>query len=284
MSRQTADRFLLFSLQTAAAAAGLVLVSIVLFVGYEALPLLKIKGAGDFLTDSSWHPLEGQFGLGPMLVGTIATSILALVIAGPFGLAAALFEQFYASPAVAQIYRLMIELLAGIPSVVFGLWGLVVLVPLLAQLEPPGTSLLAGALVLAIMILPTVTIFASSAIRALPTDYRRVSAAVGLSTWSHISQIALPAARQGIATGMLLGLARAAGETMIVLLVAGNVVQMPDSLLSSIRTLTSNIALEMAYALDHHRAALFFSGLTVTGLTLCMVLVAGHLRGSDYAR
>lgn len=284
MSRRIADRLLLVTLQSAAGIAALVLLSIVLFTGYEAGPVFEVVSPERFLTDPSWHPVNGKFGLGPMLVGTLATSLLAIAIAGPFGLAVALFERFYATPFVARGYHLIIELLAGIPSVVFGLWGLTVLVPILAHIKPPGTSLLAGSLVLAIMVLPTVAIFASSAFESLPADYRRASAAVGVSLWSYIYQIALPAARQGIATGMLLGLARAAGETMIVLMVAGNVVQVPDSLMSPVRTLTANIALEMAYALDHHRAALFLSGLAVTGLTLLLVLIAGYFRGPTHAR
>jgi phosphate transport system permease protein len=161
------------------------------------------------------------------------------------------------------------ELLAGIPSVVYGLWGLVVLVPLITQVQPPGSSLLAGILIVALMILPTVALLTEASLASLPPAYWRGSAALGLGTWATVQGVCLPAIRSGMLTAVMLATARALGETMAVLMVCGNVVQVPESVFAPVRTLTANIALEMAYALDLHRSALFASGLVL------MLVVAG---------
>lgn len=172
----------------------------------------------------------------------------------------------------------MIELLAGIPSVVYGFWGLVVLVPLISSWHPPGPSLLAGVLTLTLMITPTIMLITHSSISQVPTTYIHSAVALGLNRWAVIWRIVLPASRIGILTGIFLGLARALGETLAILMVSGNVVQYPSHVFDPIRTLTANIALEMAFALDHHRAALFMSGLFLMSLVLCFVIVAEALR------
>lgn len=277
MSRRAADRLFRFSLRSAALAAALALVFVTFFVGYEALPALQAAGAGAFLTDPSWHPASGTFGLMPMVLGSLAVSLLALVLAAPLGLGAALFENFYAPPVVRGLFQRAVELLAGIPSVVYGLWGLVVLVPLIAKhLAAPGTSILAAGLVLAIMILPTMALFSSAALGAIPAEQYRAASALGLSKWTALRTVLLPAAGRGIMTGLFLSFARALGETMAVLMVAGNVPQLPSSLLDPVRTLTANIALEMAYATGTHRHALFFSGFLVMAVTLLLVTLAGR--------
>ena len=242
------------------------------------MPALEQVPPSRFLTDATWQPGGGEYGLLPMLLGTLAVSILALLLAAPLGIAAAAYEVLFAPRPLALLLRRLIELLAGIPSVVFGLWGLVVLVPLLARLEPPGTSLGAAALVLAVMILPTIALLAADSLAAVPTDLRRAATALGLGRWRILRTILLPVARGGIVTGLLLALARALGETMAVMMVAGNVVRVPTGLLEPVRTLTANIALEMAYAVDSHRAALFLSGLLVMILTLGLVLAAERLQ------
>jgi phosphate transport system permease protein len=168
-------------------------------------------------------------------------------------------------------YRRLIELLAGIPSVVYGFWGLTTLAPLIGRLHPSGVNLLTGILVLTLMILPTVAVTVDAALAALPVAYMRSGAALGLSRWGLISGVALPAARSGIAAGTLLAAGRAIGETMAVLMVAGNVVEQPHSIFDSVRTLTANIALEMAYATGDHRAALFVSGLALMVMVLVLV-------------
>ena len=256
---------------------------IMLFLLVESWPVLQHLSLVQFFTDSSWHPLEGNYNLTPMLSGTLFASMGALFLAVPLGIASAIFIVYYASTRAALLYRRLIELLAGIPSVVFGFWGLTTLVPLVNQLHPPGASLLAGILVLTLMILPTITLTTYAAFLAVPDEYIRSAAALGLSRWGMIRGVALPAARTGIVAGIVLAAGRALGETMAVLMVTGNVVQHADSLFDPIRTLAANIALEMAYAMGDHRAVLFVSGLMLMILVMTLSGLAGWLGKKRYA-
>ena len=271
------DRLLIWSLRVCGLVSGTVVVLIAGFLIFESFPGMRRVGLGRFFDDPSWHPAadaaQGAFNLVPMLWGTLATTAGAVLLAAPLGVFSAVFCQYVAPPVLARSYRRMIELLAGIPSVVYGFWGLVVLVPLIARLKPPGASLLAGMLVLTLMILPTVALTADAAFGSVPRRYLQGAAALGLGRWATFVGVALPAARSAILTGVILATGRALGETMAVLMVCGNVVRVPDSFFAPIRTLTANIALEMAYALGDHRSALFVSGLLllilVSGLVLC---------------
>lgn len=211
-----------------------------------------------------------------MIWASLAITLGAMLLALPLGLASAVFVQFYAPPALAQGYRLILNLLAGIPSVVYGLWGLTELVPLIAQWRPPGASLLAAILVLALMIMPTVALTGAAALAAVPRELLAGAAALGISRKGQILGVAVPAASAGIFSGALLATARALGETMAVLMVAGNVVQNPTDLFEPVRALTANIALEMAYATDMHRAGLFASGLLLTLLVLLLAWLAAR--------
>ncbi|MFZ3081548.1 phosphate ABC transporter permease subunit PstC [Rhodoferax ferrireducens] len=272
LSRWPTDRWLAPGLGVAAAGAGLILLLVLAFLLREAAPLLlDSHAATGFLLDAGWYPLEGQFGMLPMVVASLAAALGALLLAAPLGIVSAIFLNFSAPPGVAHLYRMIVALLAGIPSVVFGLWGLTVLVPLIARWQPPGASLLAAILILALMILPTVALTSASALAAVPKSLLHGAAALGLTQQGTILRVALPAARGGIINGVLLAGARALGETMAVLMVAGNVVQYPGGLLDPVRVLTANIALEMAYASGAHRAGLFASGLL---LTLAVMLLA----------
>lgn len=282
------DTLLVWLLHGCAALAGAIVLFIVAFLVMESAPAFRHVGLARFITDKSWHPsaeaAQGQFNLVPMLVGTLLATTGAVLLATPLGIGSALFCHFYAPSFLAQPYRRMIELLAGIPSVVYGLWGLVVLVPLIAAWHPPGPSLLAGILILATMILPTIALVADASIGNVPRAYLRGAAALGLSRWGTIRGVVLPAARSGLVTGGILGVGRAIGETMALLMVCGNVVKTPRSLFEPIRTLTANIALEMAYALDDHRSALFVSGLLLMVMIVLLVAVAevvskGHVYG-----
>lgn len=257
---------------------------VVAFVVWESIPVLRSVGAVRFFSDPSWHPGEGRFDLTPMIAATLLVSGGAIVLAGPLGLASALFTRQYAPPFLARVYRRIVELLAGIPSVVYGFWGLVVLVPLIGRLHPPGPSLLAGILILALMILPTVALTADAAIEGVESEHLRAAAALGLTRWTVACRVLLPAARDGIGTGVILALGRAIGETMAVLMVCGNVVQVPGSVFDPVRALTANIALEMAYALGEHRSALFLSGLALLLIVGVLVGGAGLLAGGRPAR
>ena len=271
----TADRRLAALSSLLAGVAALVLLLVLGFVLREALPMLG-EPALHLLTGEGWYPLEGHFGALPMLVAAVAVALGALLIAAPIGVAGAVFERFHAPAALAKSYRAVLSVLAGVPSVAYGLWGLTVLVPLIAQWHPPGASLLAAALVLALMILPTVAVTASAALAAVPHSLLRAAAMLGISPTGAALGVVLSAARSAIQAGVLLALARALGETMAVLMVAGNVVQLPTSVFDPVRVLTANMALEMAYATGLHRAALFATGVLTLGLALGVSLLAAR--------
>ena len=271
-----------WALRACAGLAGVIAALILVFLVLESIPALRAIGVVRLVTDSTWRPDAdaaagaGAFGLLPMVYGTIAATVGAVLVAAPLGVLSAVFSRFYAPRGVAVAYRRVVELLAGVPSVVYGLWGLVVLVPLIRRIEPsvPGPSLLAGIAILALMIFPTIALLADAALGAVPAASIRGAAALGLTRWATVRSVALPVARGGIGTGVLLGTGRALGETMAVLMVCGNVVQTPSSLFDPIRTLTANIALEMGYAAGDHRAALFASGLVLMLLVVALVVLA----------
>jgi phosphate transport system permease protein len=271
---QFIDRFTANFLQVLLIVAGAIAVLIIGFLLREAYPLLQKIGPGRFLADPGWHPTSGEFGLMPMIVGSLLVTIGAVIVATPLGILSAVFCQYYAPPRLAIVYRRAIELLAGIPSVIYGLWGLVVLVPLIGRIHPPGSSLFTGMIVLALMILPTITLVVDASLAQVPAAYLKAAAALGLSRWAIVRGVALPSAKVGLLTGVMLATGRAIGETMAVLMVCGNVTRMPDTLFSPIRTLTANIALEMAYAVNDHRRALFVSGLVLMVIVSLLVAIA----------
>lgn len=279
MFLRSPDSRFAFGIGIGAACASSILLLIFLFMAGEALPALKNVGVQSFLFDDAWYPTDGSFGVGPMLVSSLVLAVGAILVAGPVGVAAAVYRLYYAPSWIRQPYRWLVLLLAGMPSVVLGLWGLVVLVPLIARIEPPGTSLIAGILVVSLMVVPTVTIMSESALEGVTRSSWFGAAALGFSREATLWHLILPAARGGIAAGILLAAARAIGETMVVLMVTGNIVQMPEGPFTSVRVLTSNIALEMAYATGDHRAALFVSGLVLTILVLLLSLAAVRATG-----
>jgi phosphate transport system permease protein len=271
------DRALLWGLRGIAATSGVVLLLIAGFLWSESIPALRQLGLARFFSDPSWHPADVEaptFDLRPAMMGTLLTAGGAIVLAGPLGILAAVFSRFYAPPVVGMIFRRIVELLAGIPSVVYGLWGLTVLVPAIADIKLPGTSLLAGMLILAVMILPTMVLLVDAAFQNVPREYFQAAAALGLSRWGTFAGVVFPITWPAMLTAALLSLARALGETMAVLMVSGNVVQFPSSVFDPIRTLTANMALEMGYALGIHRSALFVSGLLLTALVLGLVILS----------
>lgn len=274
LSHSRSDQLLIWTLRGCAVVAGALVVLIVVFLGLEALPVVQHVGLLRFFTDASWNPAEGLYNLTPMLWGTLLAMAGSVLVATPLGILSAVFCHYYAPPAIAGLYRRLIELLAGIPSVVYGFWGLVVLVPLIGRIQAPGTSLLAGIAILTIMILPTIALMADASLAKVPPEYLRGAAALGFSRWGTIWGVVFPAAKSGLFTGVILETGRAIGETMAILMVCGNVVQMPKSLFDPMRTLTANIALEMAYATGDHRSALFVSGLVLMALIMALVVAA----------
>ena len=278
LSQLPSETLLKWGLGIIAAVSGAIVLLIVLFLIVEALPVLQTVGIKRFFTDPSWHPASGvetgTFNLVPMLVGTLLVTVGAMLIAAPLGIISALFCQYYAPPRLGKLYRHLIELLAGIPSVVYGFWGLVVLAPLIRQWQPPGQSLLTAILILSLMILPTVMLLSESSLRSVCQSYLHAAHALGLSRWAIIRGAALPAAGSGILTAILLATGRAIGETMAVMMVAGNVVKIPSSLFDPVRTITANIALELGYAMDDHRSALFVTGLMLMAIITALVGLA----------
>jgi phosphate transport system permease protein len=281
LSHSRNDVILLWILRGCALVTGTVVLLIALFLFLESIPALRSVGIARFVTDASWHPASGstdsEFNLLPMIIATVLATTGAIVVATPLGIGSAVFSHFYAPRVLGQAYGKVIELLAGIPSVVYGMWGLVVLVPIVAGWQPPGASLLSAIVVLTIMIVPTIALVSGATFDNLPREYLESAAALGLSRWGTVWGIVLPASRSGLFTAVLLGAGRAIGETMAVLMVAGNVVRSPTSIFHPVRTLTANIALEMAYAMGYHRAALFVCGLILMLMVVALVSLAESL-------
>jgi len=257
MRERIIERALFFT----ALSATFVLFLIAFFIFQQGVPLIVKVGVGRFLFGLKWAPASSVFGVFSFLVGSFFVTAGALVIAVPFGLGCAIFLAEFSPKALSRVLKPVIELLAGIPSVVYGFVGVIVLTPLIREyLGGPGLSVLAAAIILSIMVLPTIISISYDAISAVPHSYREGSLALGATRWQTVTGVVLRAARSGIIASLILGMGRAVGETMAVIMVAGNAIKLPGSILDPTRTLTSNIALEMAYATGQHRQALFATG------------------------
>lgn len=258
---------------TAAILGVLSLATIGYFIFREGLPALQEAGVFGIVAGSEWLP-PALYGIAPMIVATLISTTGAVLLGVPIGILTAVFIAEVAPKWLANLIRPAIELLAGIPSVVYGFFGLIIIVPLIEDVfnVPAGNTLLAGIIVLAIMILPTVITIAETSLRAVPKVYKEGSFALGASPMFTIFKLQLPAARSGIMTGVILGIARALGETMAIIMVMGNAPAMPEGILESARTLTANIALEMSYASGIHASALYATGIVL--LVFIMILNA----------
>jgi len=255
------DRLVRLALLVVAFSAVSILVVITVFIVSQGTPIMFRYGLKSFLTGTEWYPSEKLFGLWPMIVGSLYVTLGAMVIGVPFGLSCAIVLTEFSSKRVRTVIKPVIELLAGIPSVVYGFIGVVILVPFIREtFGGPGLSVLAASIILGIMILPTIISISVDSLQAIPPAYREGSIALGATKWQTVKMVLLPAARSGIIASIILGLGRAIGETMAVIMIAGNAAKVPGSLLDPVRTLTSNIALEMGYASGEHRQALFATG------------------------
>ncbi len=292
--RYVMDRGMRYLLLGSALVSIVIVFAIGLFTLREAIPALQRIGLERLLTGAVWRPGQEQFGLLAMIAGSICVTIGAIVLGVPLALGGAVFLAEVAPPGVRGLVRPAVELLAGIPSVVYGLFGMVVLVPLVQQIPVPyntGYGLLSASIVLAVMILPTITNIAEDAIRAVPREYKEGALALGSTHWQTIVSVILPAARSGIVAAIILGMGRALGETMAMIMVIGNSIIMPQPLddnpltivLSQARTLTGNIAVEIAYATGIHESALFATGVVLFALimfvnSLARLLIQGRSR------
>ncbi len=249
-------------------------------VAIESVDALRRVRPLRFLTDESWYPLSDRFGMAPMAVASAAVGVGAVLLAAPLALGTAFWCRAYAAGPLASALRRLLEVMAGMPSVVLGLWGLTVVVPRVAAVQPPGACLATASLVLAVMLLPTLALAYDEALATLPVECHEAAAALGLGRRATLLEVMVPAVRPALVSATLLQLARALGETMVVLMVAGNVVQVPGGPFDPVRTLSANMALEMAYAQGEHRSALFVSGglLLATG-GLLLRLARGRFGG-----
>jgi phosphate transport system permease protein len=213
-----------------------------------------------------------------MIIGSGAVTLGAAVLGVPVGLCCSIFLAEFAPVRMRNIFRPAIQLLAGIPSVVYGFWGLLFVVPVIRDyLGGPGLSILAGSVILAIMILPTIISISEVSLLDLPRQYKEGALALGLTHWQAILSVQLPAARSGIVAAVILGLGRAIGETMAVIMVLGNAVALPSSILSPVRTLTTNIGIEMGYATGEHQQALFATGIVLFVIIMLLNISAQYV-------
>ncbi|MCX7842178.1 MAG: phosphate ABC transporter permease subunit PstC [Clostridia bacterium] len=244
-----------------ASVAVLSVIVITIYIFAKGSPAIMKIGLWQFVSGTEWQPGAEIFGIFPMIAASILVTLGAIVIGVTIGLFTAVFLAEVAPSNLVKVFRPAIELLAGIPSVVYGFFGLVVIVPLISRyLGGPGNSLLAGIIILAVMVLPTIVSIAETSMRAVPLSYKEGSLALGATHIQTIFKVIVPAAKSGIMTGVVLGIGRAIGETMAVILVTGNTVLIPKSILDPVRTLTANIALEMGYASGLHADILFSTG------------------------
>lgn len=271
-----------FALAAFISIAAVALICLFLFV--NGIPAMAEIGLPEFLFGDTWRPSSDEFGIFPMIIGSLYVTAGALVIGVPIGILTAIFLSRFAHARFARILGDGVELLAGIPSVVFGFFGLMVIVPFIRDYMPGrGLSLLAAALILGIMILPTVITVSKSALDAVPRSYYEGALALGADHERSVFFIVVPAALSGIMAAVVLGIGRAIGETMAVVMVAGNQPAIPLSIFDGVRTLTANIVLEMGYAADLHRGALIATGvvLFVFVILICALFSAIKSKGED---
>ena len=256
---------------------------ICVFLFANGLPTIFEIGPLNFLLGTEWRPSNDIYGIFPMIVGSIYVTAGALIVGVPVGLLTAMYLSFFASERIKKILLPAIQLLAGIPSVVYGFFGVMVLVPWVAALADPfdgsGMSMFTASLVLGIMILPTIITVSKTSLDAVPDSYYEGSLALGATHERSVFTIMLPAAKSGVLSAVILGVGRAIGETMAVIMVAGNQPIMPSGLFEGLRTMTSNIVLEMGYATGLHRQALIATGVVlfvfILLINLCFSLVKG---------
>lgn len=243
-----------------AAAAALSILAVALicvFLFANGVPAIQKIGAADFLLGQKWKPSNDIYGIFPMIVGSVYVTAGAVIIGVPLGILCAVFLAWFCPEKLYKVVKPAVELLAGIPSIVYGFFGLVVIVPMMQSLfGGSGKGILTASILLGIMILPTIIGVSESAIRAVPMAYYEGSLGLGATHERSVFFAVLPAAKQGILAGVILGVGRAIGETMAVVMIAGNQPVIPNSIFSGVRTMTANIVMEMGYAADLHRQAL----------------------------
>lgn len=244
---------------------------ICIFLFANGIPAIQQIGFADFITGTTWTPTNGEasYGILPMICGSVVITLGAIVVGVPVGIFTAVFMARFCPPKIYSMLKMASDLMAGIPSVVYGFFGLVMLVPMIRMLrdyfgvDTNGCSILTASLLLGIMILPTIVSVSESSIRAVPDSFYEGARALGATHERSVFKTVVPAAKSGILAGVILGVGRAIGETMAVIMVAGNQARMPESLFSGVRTMTANIVIEMGYATGLHREALIATGMVL---------------------
>lgn len=237
---------------------------ICLFLFANGIPAIQKIGVADFLFGTKWKPGNDLYGIFPMILGSFYVTAGAVILGVPVGLMTAVFLSKFCPEWLHKILKPAIDLLAGIPSVVYGFFGLMVIVPAVRNVfGGNGSSILTASILLGMMILPTIISVSESALNAVPQSFYEGSRALGATHERSVFKTMLPAAKSGIMAGIILGISRAIGETMAVIMVAGNQARITDSILKGIRTLTANIVIEMGYATDLHREALIATGVVL---------------------
>jgi phosphate transport system permease protein len=255
------------------------LICIYLFA--NGVPAILEIGPIDFLTGTKWAPSNDIYGIFPMILGSIYVTAGAIIVGVPLGLLAAIFLARFCPRWLYRFLKPAVDLLAGIPSIVYGFFGLMVLVPIMQNFGGSGKNILTASILLGIMILPTIISVSETSIRAVPDSYYEGALALGASHERSVFFVQVPAAKSGIMAGIILGIGRAIGETMAVIMIAGNQPRIPDSLLSGVRTLTGNIVIEMGYAAGLHREALIATGVVLFVFILIINLLFSIIKRKE---
>lgn len=264
-----------------AACASVVLVMMICgFLFVKGLPTMAEIGVGNFLLGTKWKPGIDVYGILPMILGSVYVTAGALIIGVPIGILTAIFMAYFCPEKIYGVLKPAVELLAGIPSVVYGFFGLVVLVPFVRDnLGGTGLSMLTASMLLGMMILPTIISVAEAALRAVPKSYYEGALALGADHTRSVFSIIVPAAKSGIFASIVLGIGRAIGETMAVIMVAGNQARIPLGILEGVRTMTANIVIEMGYAADLHRDALIATAVVLFIFIVIINVGFSYLKG-----
>lgn len=279
MKGKTSERLMQIVFFVAACTSVLAVALICIFLFANGIPAIAKIGIPDFLFGQKWKPSNNLYGILPFILGSIYVTAGSIVIGVPLALLLSVFLAFYCPKRLYPVLKTMVNLMAGIPSVVYGFFGLVMIVPLMRQITgKDGSTMLTASILLGIMILPTVTGVTESALRSVPMSYYEGALALGATHERSVFCTIFPAAKSGIMAGVVLGIGRSIGETMAVIMVAGNQTWMPQGLLKGVRTMTTNIVMEMGYAADLHREALIATGVVLFVFILIINLCASALK------
>ena len=279
MTKKFQERFMQIVFLIAACASVLAVALICIFLFANGIPAMKEIGLTKFLFGQKWKPSNNLYGILPFILGSIYVTAGSIIIGVPTALLTAIFLAFYCPKKLYPILKAMVNLMAGIPSVVYGFFGLVMIVPLMRDLTGhDGSTMLTASILLGIMILPTVTGVVEPALRSVPSAYYEGALALGATHERSVFMTVIPAAKSGVIAGIVLGIGRSIGETMAVIMVAGNQTWMPQGLMKGLRTMTANIVMEMGYAADLHREALIATGVVLFVFILIINLCVSALK------